>query len=233
MVWDEFGVWKGRVEQENGEWLIGDQLPLDHPGHVAANDPRGLMVKYWKSSPHDPSGKYCGSGHTPSLPAHDGRVEGVQVLRGWFYCGCKDSTIELRDRTSVVPSRNTIELAPDEPRRWFLGSSPQAWGVTVCRRMTCLPWHFGAGAGYYYEVLDSAIMQPQAWTRRLDEATRRGLGNCWLIMVFRGLLTRTVARETTHALVSYTNDYAYVRAAAGGQWQPEVFGRTVAAVVYY
>lgn len=192
MAWDKYGIWAGNVEKENGEWLIGDHLPEDHPGYVAEDDPRGLMVKYWTASQNDESGKYLGDGHEPSLPAHGGRFEAVQVLFGWFWCDHNGNTFKLGRGSVPVIGRDSVELGPNEKHRWFLGDSAFGWGVTICRRVQALPEEFGAGVGYEYRVLDTAEVEPDRWPELLLAPFKVSIES-WsfrLIMVFRGSMCR-------------------------------------------
>lgn len=234
MAWDEYGVWKGSVTQENGEWLVGDKLPADHPGHRAADDPHKLMVKYWRASQLDQSQKYAGRGHKPALPAHGGRTELVAVLRGWFYCECDGKTYRLGGRTTETPAQRIIRLRPYNKRRWFLGDAPQATGVTICY-MPSLGIHESELAhGWQLHVLDTAHSTPKQWEERLagpsepKRSWRYGLLAAW-----RGILVGSANGEETHDLISDCCDYVYTRTDSKVLWRPHRFHRTVAAVVYY
>lgn len=236
MSWDEHGVWIGHVEQENGQWLIGDQLPEGHPGHIDPKDPRGLMVKYWTACSNDASRKYLGVGYTPPLPAHGERIEGVQVLWGWLCCEYGACILELGRGSGKVISNDRIDLRPSERRRWFLGNSTFAWGVTICRQAEVLPEVFGAGAGYEYLVLDTAQTKPDKWPGLLRAPAHLANWSCQLMMLFRGFMCRRVAGKVIHRLLAFSKNYVYTQPGTEGDWLPLVGKsktRTIVAVVYY
>jgi len=238
VAWDDYGVWVGRVERENGEWLIGDEwlkLSRDHPGYVAKDDPRGLMVKYWTASQNDGSRKYLGRGHEVQLPAHGGRVEGVQVLFGWFWCQRGGVILRLGREPRQETGEDYIDLVSDAERRWFLGDSPCAWGVTICRHAKTDQEVFGAGTGYEYLVLDTAQTKPSEWTERLRTPVHITDWSNRLIMVFRGFMCRRVRDRVTHHLFAFDRNYAYTRRGEEADWLPlpRPKARTIAAVVYY
>ena len=121
------GVWRGRIEHEDGEWLVGDSMAVGHPGCLPHNDSRGLLVKFWKADRSAKSQKYVGKGWTPPLPAHGERLESVNLLRGRFGLEVGNAILSLAEGSSV-------ELLPDVPRRWFLPKyQGEAWGTTVCQ----------------------------------------------------------------------------------------------------
>jgi len=235
VAWDEYGVWGGRIEKENGEWLIGDQMPQDHPGYVATDDPRGLMVKYWTANQNDRSKKYLGRGHEVPLPAHGGRFEGVQVLFGWSWCQCGGVIFRLGRGPRQETGEDHIDLDPNVERRWFLGDSPCAWGVTICRHAKADPEEFGAGTGYEYLVLDTAQTKPGEWPERLRAPVHLTDWSYRLIMVFRGFMCRRVERRITHHLLAFAKNYAYTQREEKGDWRPpsQPRARAIAAVVYY
>lgn len=135
------GIFRGTVTHPDGEWLIGNgpgRFPEGYPGLMEAGDPRGLMLKRW-SVDGKVSLKYLGSGWTPPLPAHGGRTEFVQVILGRLAC-------ERAGDTEILSDGKSVELEPDEPRRWFLPDpNSTAAGITFCRHTT---------EGYEYHFLD-------------------------------------------------------------------------------
>ncbi|MBI2096549.1 MAG: hypothetical protein HYT40_00075 [Candidatus Sungbacteria bacterium] len=135
----------GRISHPDGEWLVGNQLPDGHPGRVRPNDPRRLLFKVWLAGN---SAKYARTperkGWEPPLPAHEGRLEFVQVLTGRFAC-------EKRDGVKVLENGDAVELVSDEYRCWFLPEGSRvASGTTICREMPEVPQELGSGTGYEY-----------------------------------------------------------------------------------
>ncbi len=121
------GIWVGQVEHPDGEWLVGNALPKDHPGYV--DDMRGLMFKVWRAndSLNSPSTKYLGRGWRSPLPAHSGRVETVEVFEGEFCC-------EVNGGVRTMREGHVVNLGPYDRRRWFLpNEAAYARGITLCR----------------------------------------------------------------------------------------------------
>ncbi len=135
----------GKIENVDGEWLVGDAMPIGHPGRIERDDPRRLMLKVWIAGD---SPKYIRTaehkGWEPPLPAHDGRLEGVQVFTGKFSC-------QRQPEIYTLAGGRSIELGPYDYRCWFLPQgSLDATGVTICRQTVGKPEEFGAGVGYEY-----------------------------------------------------------------------------------
>jgi hypothetical protein len=142
------GVWIGKVEAQDGEWLIGNKegnFPEGHPGLLLESDPRGLMFKVWTASLSSP--KYIGRGWEPPTPAHGGRLEMGQVFTGELWC-------EHGNSRSLLKSGSGIELPSNQPRRWFFpNSETYATGTTLCRHSHRSNGHLGSGEGYEYRSL--------------------------------------------------------------------------------
>lgn len=165
-------VLQGTVTHPDGEWLVGNALPQGHPGWIEPNDPRGLYFKMWVAGV---SPKYARTedrkGWEPSLPAHGGRTEFVQVLEGRFAC-------ERKSGTAILEDGGAVTLAPDEYRCWFLPKGePAARGVAIC--------HWPNTRGFEYH--------------RFRYDLRTAVGSCapvggefrWkLVVVFSGALER-------------------------------------------
>lgn len=153
MAWeisgDVNGIWQGRLLHEEattgryGTWLLQNE-DRNHPGFTEK-----LMYKTWGSGE-----KYLGEGHTPPLPAHDGRLEGVMVMKGCLQCNVGGDFIELRYPQS-------IELEATTPRTWKLPAGcpsekiTKTRGFAIARHYTQKGAHlFGIGDNYNFGIFD-------------------------------------------------------------------------------
>lgn len=212
-------VYLGEICDADGEWLVGDNAdyfathghPPDYPGLIAPDDPRRLMLKFWRAE-RGGSGKYEGKGHRATPPVHDGRHELVEVLKGCFYCqsrGCANLLIH-KQITDVIGKRSIIHTT-DEERRWSLEEAPSsfAWGITLCYSpdYPLAPSGIGRGYEYYsaYRTLPKRNWLPIHW--RVSPL----LFHYKAILIFSGKI-RLVRRGIAVASV-YRRQYAFVRSS--------------------
>jgi len=226
--------------------LIGDDdgdLRDGHPGHVKANDRRGLNLKLWKSDDSFPNDRYRGEaisgGHTRVTPAHDGKKkEIVEVLAGRFY-RCSNGKVQrlergLGSRIGSEEFPTTVELMPDDEARWFRDDSPFARGTTLCRNLGVAP-----GDGYEYRILDTEQLAREEWQMKLfapQNPRLRGFGLTQLLMSFQGGLFGSHGGHLKHRLTAGSDDYAYVRPVSPDdrvEWMPDPIQRTVVVSVFF
>ena len=172
----------GKVTAPDGEWLVGNNLPVGHPGRIEPDDPRRLLFKVWTAGV-SASGKYDRTpthpGWRPPLPAHDGRLEGVQVMTGKFAC-------ERADGTQILCPGESVGLTAYEPRCWFLPhGSAVATGVAICLETDAKPRAFGTGPGYIY----TSFVDQKTWPfLNFRDALKNLIIRHRLIVVFSGKL---------------------------------------------
>lgn len=216
-------VYLGEICDADGEWLVGDNPdyfaahghPPDYPGLIAPNDPRRLMLKFWRAE-RGGSGKYEGGGHRASPPVHNGRHELVEVLKGCFYCesrGCAEILVEIQSKDVTV--RRSIIHATDEERCWSLGEAPLfAWGITLCYSPDYPLAPSGLGRGYeYYSVWRTSLKR--VWLPQLGTVSPSRF-HYKTILVFSGEV-HMVLRGNAVAFV-YPRQYAFVRSDVPDRW---------------
>lgn len=199
----------GKIQCPDGEWLVGDGLSGWHPGRIEPDDPRRLLFKVWTAG--GDSSKYIRTpeykGWEPPLPAHDGRMEGVQVFAGKF--GCEKANGAYH---TLVPG-DSVEVAPDDFRRWYLPrGSDSAFGITICRQVLGQPEGFGAGAGYEYYSFIRPLVFPE-WYK--DYVPIRSLIKRKLVVVFEG----RIRTDDLDAGMLYELEYMFMEKNERVQWR--------------
>ncbi|MBI3630715.1 MAG: hypothetical protein HY221_00010 [Candidatus Sungbacteria bacterium] len=169
----------GKIENPDGEWLVGDALYQTHPGRIEPDDPRRLLFKVWTAGGDSP--KYIRTpkyrGWRPPLPAHDGRMEKVQVFTGMLAC-------EKNPDVHYLNPGGAIELGPEDCRCWFLSpGSMSASGVTICRRYGAAEGRNEFGEGPWYEYY--SFIRPVAFPEWYQDYVPRSVQKK-LIVVFEG-----------------------------------------------
>lgn len=124
----------GKVEAPDGEWLVGDAFPEGHPGRIQPDDPRRLLFKVWRAGNSEKYSRMEGRrGWEPPLPAHDGRVERVQVFTGRFAC---ETGVGIGP-ILYFESGGSVDLCSNDYRCWFLPpGSTGAAGIALCSTPT-------------------------------------------------------------------------------------------------
>lgn len=192
MAWDiqgdGNGVWIGYLSDQEyhngGIWLIGQDLPDNHPGKVDC-DP---LYKTWVAT----ESKYGGEGHITDpaqsgKPAHGGRLEYVQVMTGQF-------AVEVAGRIYPLSFPSATELPADVRRVWKYVDEvqPEARGITVCRTPTPETQVCGCGQGYTFAVIESQTNSfPRPQILKLHCSTKR----YQFVEVFTGALECTIGND--------------------------------------
>jgi hypothetical protein len=146
---DENGVWLGILTHKeattgfHGIWLLQNQLSGE-PGYTDK-----LMYKSWGSGQ-----KYLGAGHSPLLPAHGGRLEGVMVMHGCLAC-------DVTDHVRILSYPQSIELEANIPRTWKLPDDcgedeiEMTRGIAIARHQPkSHALQFGEGENYNLNIFD-------------------------------------------------------------------------------
>lgn len=124
-----------------GAWLIGDQLPQEHPGRTDR-----VSYKSWVAYPI----KYAPGKYPLRCRTEQGHWEYVQVFRGVLDC------IVVRDDITCRGSFNrfaAIDLPPEIARRWELPPTQRmASGITLLRRSGSLTGADAFESGYQFHV---------------------------------------------------------------------------------